>query len=277
MKQILVPIDFSEESANALHYAMEFNRHFFAKLIFLHVFDIPVTAIDEEQRFIVNYNQLRQQQQERMWDFINTEKQGVFKYDMEVYASSGGHYTVIADFAASRGIDLVILGNKGVGGIRRWLFGSVAKYMLAHAAVPVLCVPAGVAFTKAGKLLLTTDLSAGLSQKNTAFLKTLAERLGASIDILQVVKGKTFKDEKAEWIFSKLQLDFNKTPEVIHITVADDAAATINDFAGANNIDIIVTVPHDHNWLNRFFAGSKTEKLSVLSGKPLMTLPEKAK
>jgi nucleotide-binding universal stress UspA family protein len=276
MKQILVPIDFSEESVNALRYALAFNQHFFAKLIFLHVFDIPVTAIDEELRFIVNYNQLKQDHERCVWDFINTEIKGNFKYDIEVYASSGGHYTVIADFAASQAVDLVILGNRGIGGIRRWLFGSVAKYMLAHAVTPVLCVPAGAVFAKAGKLLLTTDLYAVLSQKDTAFLKTLADRLGASIDILQVAKGKTFKDEKAELVFSKLQLDFNKTPEVIHITAAAAVAEAINDFAETNNIGIIVTVPHEHSWLDRFFAGSKTEKLSRLAARPLMTLPENA-
>jgi nucleotide-binding universal stress UspA family protein len=193
---------------------------------------------------------------------------------MEVYVASGGHYTVIADFAASREVDLVILGSKGIGGIRRWLFGSVAKYMLAHAAVPVLCVPAGAVFVKMNKLLLTTDLSQALSPESTRFLKNMAERLVAQVEILQLVKDKTFKDEKAEWVFSKLQNDFNKIPEVIHLTPADDVAAAINDFAAANSIDIVVTVPHEHNWLDRFLGGSKTEKLSRLSARPLMTLPE---
>lgn len=36
--------------------------------------------------------------------------------------------------------DLVALATHGRGGLRRWLLGSVAEYVVTHAAVPVLVV-----------------------------------------------------------------------------------------------------------------------------------------
>ena len=41
MNKILVPVDFSESAADALRYALELNRRFFAKIILLYVFDMP--------------------------------------------------------------------------------------------------------------------------------------------------------------------------------------------------------------------------------------------
>jgi nucleotide-binding universal stress UspA family protein len=41
---------------------------------------------------------------------------------------------------AERAFDLVVMATHGRGGIGRWLFGSVAEYVLAHTDVPVLVV-----------------------------------------------------------------------------------------------------------------------------------------
>jgi nucleotide-binding universal stress UspA family protein len=45
-----------------------------------------------------------------------------------------------SDRRAEQAFDLVVMATHGRGGIGRWLFGSVAEYVLAHADVPVLVV-----------------------------------------------------------------------------------------------------------------------------------------
>ncbi len=46
MKTILVPIDFSEASINALDYAIEIAKLWQAKLILFHAYHIPVAPIE---------------------------------------------------------------------------------------------------------------------------------------------------------------------------------------------------------------------------------------
>ena len=46
MKTILVPIDYSDNSFNALHYAVNIAEHFKAKVVLYHVFEVPVTTTE---------------------------------------------------------------------------------------------------------------------------------------------------------------------------------------------------------------------------------------
>jgi nucleotide-binding universal stress UspA family protein len=58
---------------------------------------------------------------------------------VEVARSEGGDPAeAILDLAERLGADLIVVGNKGVSGIRRFLLGSVAQKVVAHAPCGVL-------------------------------------------------------------------------------------------------------------------------------------------
>jgi nucleotide-binding universal stress UspA family protein len=46
----------------------------------------------------------------------------------------------ICDYAESHGVDLIVLGSHGRGGMERWLIGSVAERVVRHAACNVYVV-----------------------------------------------------------------------------------------------------------------------------------------
>ncbi len=46
----------------------------------------------------------------------------------------------ICDYAENHGVDLIILGSHGRGGMERWLIGSVAERVVRHAACNVYVV-----------------------------------------------------------------------------------------------------------------------------------------
>lgn len=47
----------------------------------------------------------------------------------------------------SRDVDVLVMGSRGFGGLRRAMLGSVSAYVVHHAACPVLVVPRGVHLT----------------------------------------------------------------------------------------------------------------------------------
>jgi nucleotide-binding universal stress UspA family protein len=60
--------------------------------------------------------------------------------DVETFAREGDPADAILDVAEERGADLIVVGNKGMTGARRFLLGSVPNKVSHHAPCSVLIV-----------------------------------------------------------------------------------------------------------------------------------------
>ena len=67
----------------------------------------------------------------------HAEEQGV---EVDWEARRGHPADVILDIAAERGVDLIVVGNKGMTGARRYLLGGVADKISHHAPCSVMIV-----------------------------------------------------------------------------------------------------------------------------------------
>ena len=63
-----------------------------------------------------------------------------FQYQGQIVAAAGEGYPRHA--LNRRGADLVVMATHGRGRLGRWLYGSVASYVVPHLSVPVLLVTA---------------------------------------------------------------------------------------------------------------------------------------
>jgi nucleotide-binding universal stress UspA family protein len=70
----------------------------------------------------------------------HAEERGV---EVEWEAHGGNPADVLIDTAAERGVDLIVVGNKGMGGARRYLMGAVADKVSHHAPCSVMIVRTG--------------------------------------------------------------------------------------------------------------------------------------
>ena len=60
--------------------------------------------------------------------------------DVETYARQGDPADAILDVAEEQGSDLIIVGNKGMTGAKRFLLGSVPNKVSHHAPCSVLII-----------------------------------------------------------------------------------------------------------------------------------------
>ncbi|XP_028757907.1 universal stress protein A-like protein isoform X2 [Neltuma alba] len=84
-------------------------------------------------------------------DFVNSYKENQNKFalallqraksvDAEICTEEGDPRTAICDAVEKHNIDLLVLGERGLGTIKRALIGSVGSYCLQNAKCPVLVV-----------------------------------------------------------------------------------------------------------------------------------------
>ncbi len=141
IKSILFPTDFSEGSAEALKYAVEFANRYGARLYVLHViYDIakasgwyvPHISMDAIYKDI-------QEGAKKELDNFGVNELGGLK-NIERIVQTGVPYQEIMSCAVKNKIDMIIIGTHGRTGIDRILFGSTAAQVVRNAPCPVLTV-----------------------------------------------------------------------------------------------------------------------------------------
>ena len=274
MRNLLIPVDFSPASAQALRYAYQLNAHFISKLQILHLFDIPITVGDDADLYLKNYEAYRRSFDEELWEFVARNK-GEYHFDTEVFTTSGGHYQGIVDFARQHKPGLIVIGNRGAGAIRKWMFGSVARYLLTHPPIPVIGVPEDSPIREIRKVLLATDLTSLIPEDGLAFLKEFLDRTGSTIQAIHArEKGELTLpvEEKAILQFKEA---FGSAPLIRTLKPHQHISQCIDDYIAETGVDLLVTLPHAHTWLDRLLIGSETSELASMVNIPVMSIPAK--
>ena len=141
LKKILVPIDFSEFSKNALKYAVPFAKQFNAEIVLLYVVEptiypadfsfgqIGLPGIEEE---------MRKRGTEELRKLATSEIQDIVKSRTRV--ETGKAFTEINRVAKEESADLIIIATHGHTGIEHAIFGSTAEKVVRKAPCPVLSI-----------------------------------------------------------------------------------------------------------------------------------------
>lgn len=135
-KNILVPVDGSEQAEHSFKTAVEIAKRNNAKLHILYVVDTRNVSLSPEYQPVTA----------GLTDHIDKQFiQEMVKYataagvDAKETVTNGNPLTLIAEaFPKEYGIDLIIVGATGKGAITRALVGSVSQYVVKHAPCDVL-------------------------------------------------------------------------------------------------------------------------------------------
>ncbi|MCS7053470.1 MAG: universal stress protein [Ignavibacterium sp.] len=139
IKKILVPIDFSDYSKNALKYALEFSRYFGAEIILIYVVEPIVYPPDFSMGQIAIPTidiELDKRAKEELEKLSKNELYPDIK--SQVVIKTGKPFVEIIQTASELDVDLIIIATHGHSGVEHILFGSTAEKVVRKAPCPVL-------------------------------------------------------------------------------------------------------------------------------------------
>ncbi|MGQ0554769.1 MAG: universal stress protein [Nitrospiraceae bacterium] len=137
-KRVLVPVDFSDCSLDALEYGALIAQRSNASLKLLHVLEPESCGLDFTLPHMAQRESSKAAITKRLSDFVSTLTSLGLASD---FLMSGGlPADSILDAARSQSVDVIVMGTHGRRGLSHALFGSVAESVLRRSSCPVLTV-----------------------------------------------------------------------------------------------------------------------------------------
>ncbi|HEY5656638.1 MAG TPA: universal stress protein [Myxococcota bacterium] len=139
-RTILVPVDFSNDSAKAMRYAVELARRFGAKIHLLHSYPVHIGGIAPygmvvPESFEKDCRDAAAKHLGQWADKVGSEGVPVETTVTPVFACEA-----IVKAAREVNADLIVMGTRGLTGLKHVLLGSVAERTIRVAPCPVLTV-----------------------------------------------------------------------------------------------------------------------------------------
>ncbi len=277
MKQILVPIDFSDNSYNAVQYAKILFRNDVCTFFLLNVYLInPSTLLNEEY----NTSMLGEMAVESEKDLkillskINKENQNQ-NHHFEITSRADTLLKAINWAVVSKKIDYIVMGTKGAKGTKEVFLGSnTVKVINGIANCPIIVVPQNYEPKTPSLIAFSTNFKRPFFSEELKPLINIVISNTSKINIARIMMEEYLNDhqkvnkETLKTLFKDLDYIFCK------IDVETSETKALKDFAQQTESDLIALVHHKQNFFQRLLDEDVVDKISFNSPLPLLILPE---
>ncbi|WP_316814297.1 universal stress protein [Pedobacter heparinus] len=271
IRNILVLVDFSDAAVNAAKYAAAITTRFkTSRIILYHSVSVPL-ATDIPLQNPLPAVDFHQESREKLKE-LQRDIQQLVADDIEVIARSDERSLVSAVIILTEQlqIGLVVMGTTGKSNMEKIFMGSNAISVADACKAPLLIVPKAAVFEDIDRVLFACDLKKVMETTPTRPIKTLIHALNAKLYILNVAKNNADFNPDTIAELAALHRIWDKEQPEYHYTDHEDLVTGIMDFAAAQQIQLLVTVPKEYGFFEGLFHSSLTKKLAYHTHLPLL-------
>lgn len=203
MKKILVPIDFSDCSINAMKYAINLAKKTNTVLHFIHMveldysfiagsaFGAKFSNIEDENKPVGQMREVFEKADELLMDIISGQSENI---SMVSSVLQGDLIGEAMNYIDNKGIDMVVMGSHGQRGLNRMLLGSNAQKMIRYSKVPVIIVKETSETNSLKNIVYTSDFKEENLNDSLPYVKSISEFYNSSLHLLYVNTPNRFED-----------------------------------------------------------------------------------
>jgi nucleotide-binding universal stress UspA family protein len=289
IKKILVPTDFSEHADRAIAEAAKLAKPFGATVHLLHVVQLPVfVTVPEAPMLPASYWQ----------DMRNAARTHLAPIQKKLQSEGIRSEVEVVEDVSAFGItaeaerihaDLIVMGSRGLSGLKHVLLGSVAERTVRHASCPVLTVKESPLNLRT--IVVPMDFSPS-AQQALELAKSLAKNAGKSHLVLVhayyvPVELEQYLVSHSDPFFERVSKGVTKDLEAILIGLQDAGfsaeyvarpgipESVILEVAKEKKADLIAMGTHGRRGLKHMLLGSVAEQVVRHAESPVLTVREK--
>ncbi|UOB17928.1 universal stress protein [Abyssalbus ytuae] len=279
MKNILIPTDFSENSWNAIKYALNLYKKNSCNIFLLNVVRVsPGLASDDysvfttqtvEQTMVKEAKAKLQQLEKKIQQLpFNT------RHNFVSNAVYGLFIEEIRSHVSENNIDLIVMGTKGASGIKQLVIGSNTGDVITKVKCPVLVIPEEAEYVKPREIAIPTDYNIFYSINVLDTILEMAHLYNSSIRIVYVSKDNEELNEGQLKNKTLLESYFEGTDHSFHTLTNNKLEAAIQCFVESRDIDMIAMVAKHLNFFQQILFRPTVEEISYHTKVPFFVLHE---
>jgi nucleotide-binding universal stress UspA family protein len=282
INKILIPVDFSPESSNALETAIAICTRQLATLTLIHVIENSFVLFPPEAGGAAGVV-LPKMLKDANDNLNNLAKTLRKKHDLVVnhVVQTGNPADEICSWATHKEIDLIVMGTHGASGLKEFFLGSNAYSVVRNSSCPVMTIPGTNRWLDFRKILFPIRLIPHALDKYDV-VRPIIRKNGSSLLIAGIVK----KDDATGFIEMKTMVD-NARAEIAgddvicssEVHYCEDVSQEVLEIANKEKPDLVVITANLGESLRDFFLGNYAQGIvnhahfPVLSIRPEISAP----
>lgn len=277
-KRILVPVDFSDDSLNALEYAMELFKDEECNFFLLNAYHSVYFTADKlttPEEGEVAYEQAKRDSEAGLADLLETLSfsSPYHNHNFEPISTQNTVNGAVEECLQRRNIDLLVMGTKGRHKPTSNILGSNALEMMEKVTdCPILVIPEGAAVEQGNKkeIVFATNYRVDYKRRELIYLQGIANRCGAAIRILNI--GDKELDPEQKIYKFKLEQFFADFEHTFHTLTNVEVAKGIHSFIQSRNSDMLALIHTKPGFFKNFFSPSVIKEIGDNPLVPLLIL-----
>jgi nucleotide-binding universal stress UspA family protein len=273
INHILVPIDFSESSKNALQAAVRIAKKSNAKITLVNAVHVhtPLPHLKGGSLIEAVVSDYEHQVQEAFHD-LETEMVELNDVPHELDRFVAYLTDAIYSETESRDIDLIVMGTRAEHSIGETILGSNAAEVIRVSSVPVIVIPERYHSFHPHRIGFASDFLRYRDSGQFSILIALCKLFDSEVMVFHI--GANISEEEQKQI-DLIKDDLKGIKRVsIRVVDAESVVAGIKKFSKAHELSMLALMPRKHNLFERLFVGSVTKEVAIDIDIPLLTFQE---
>ncbi len=273
MKQIIVAIDFSKTSLNALAFGIHIANKAGADLQMVWVDN----TTSEEVVFEGFAHEERNEKVALLKELQEKNSKSLKGGKLDFKTRKGKVYIEIANQAKSISADLIITGTHGVSGFEEFWIGSNAYRIVTNAPCPVITLRHDFKISDIHKIVIPIDSSQETRQKIPVAVQ-MAQLFNSEIHILSLFSTPLKSVQKRVDNYAKHVMDYCEERKIKYVPVTQESeniTRTTIDYAEAVGAELIAIMTEQETTTANIFLGPYAQQMVNHSPVPVLSMRAK--
>jgi nucleotide-binding universal stress UspA family protein len=279
MKRVLLPTDFSDNSWNAIKYALQLFKNEKCTFTLLNTYTPIIYQFEYMQASspqLQVMEAVKETSQKKLNDLVE-RIESEFPNPNHVFAKISSFNTLTAeinDLYDGNIMDIIIMGTKGASGVKEVLLGSNTVHVLNKAKCPVLAVPSEFEFETPHELLFPSDYEVNFEDRHIQPIIDIANLYNIRVNIMHVYYGEELTKAQDQ-NKNRLENYFKGIAHLFHNVKNQNITEAITRFQMKARINLLVMINNKHSFFENLFFKSTIKQIGFHLNVPFLVIPSR--